>query len=203
MPTQPASPVPGVSRTSLWTAWKSVRKALRHSTIRDVADFIEYDVDPDVWISRLLSELSHSTYEPRSPDRFLIAKSLGFSRRKTQPAIPDLVLYRAIVDSLYARVRGREHKHVYFDRAQLFTATQRATAQAQATMAQYGSSGSRFLTWLRYDQYRRHLILRRVYPYIVTTDISNFFDSVLFSKVADSLLGLAVPSRLVGLLFFF
>jgi hypothetical protein len=174
MPAEPSSSISGISRTSLWTAWKSVRKALRHSTIRDVVDFVEYDIDPDLWINRLLWQLSHNAYEPRSPDRFLTAKSRGFSRRKTQPAIPDLVLYRAIVDSLYARVRGRQHKHVYFERAQLFTARERAAAQAQATVAQYGSgSASRFLTWLRYEQYRRHLILRHVYPYIVITDITS------------------------------
>jgi hypothetical protein len=122
----------------------------------------------------------------------------------TQPAIADVVLYRAVVDSLYRSARPREHKNVYFQRQQLAQATQTAATQAQQAMATYqsGSSTNRFLAWLRYDQYRKHLILKRIYRYIAITDISNFFDSVLFSRVVDSLLGHFAPSGMIGLLFF-
>jgi ABC-type uncharacterized transport system YnjBCD ATPase subunit len=67
----------------------------------------------------------------------------------------------------------------------------------------YGSlSHRRFLAWLRYDQYRKHLLLRRVYPCLVTSDITNFFDSILYDRLADTLHRIAASPRVVGLLYF-
>ena len=44
---------------------------------------------------------------------------MGFSRTMTLPSIPDLVLYRSIVDYLYRKAKRREHSHVYFRRSVL------------------------------------------------------------------------------------
>jgi hypothetical protein len=57
-----------------------------------------------------------------------------------------------------------------------------------------------FLNWLKYDQYRKFMIFKRVHPFFVVTDVSNFFDSVLHSHVAEALHGLPIPTRTVGLL---
>lgn len=198
----------GISRSSLWQAWKEIRVLLRNSSVRDVIDFLEYDIDPNVWINRLLRHIRDGTYEPTLPHRFTLGKGKGFSRVMTLPAIPDLVLYRTIVDYLYRRIRHREHKHVYFERRILSKVVKAAASAAQQQMQQSrGSpyamtSTSRFLTWLRYDQYRKYLVLRRIYPYIVITDITNFFDNVLYSGVIESLHGIGASPRMVGLLFF-
>ena len=184
----------GISRTSLWTAWKEVRAQIKQGSVRDVIDHLEYDIDPDVWINQLLRRISLGEYGPRAPKRFMIAKSNGFDRQITELAIPDLVLYRAIADYLYRLARRRERNHVYFERQVLACVRNQAFCDARATMMDYRStSRGRFLTWLLYDQYRKYLLLKRVYPYIVVTDISNFFNSVLYSRVADSLLGLRRP----------
>src|SRR5258706_11079249 len=97
--------IPYVSRTSLWTTWKAVRKELKNASVRDVVDFLEYDVNPDVWINRLLHHLRAGAYEPAPPRRFTLGKSKGFSRIMTLPAIPDLVLYRTLVDYFFRKVR--------------------------------------------------------------------------------------------------
>jgi hypothetical protein len=61
---------------------------------------------------------------------------------------------------------------------------------------------NRFKEWLRFDQYRKLLIFERTYPFVVLTDISNFFDSILYGRVEQSLYGLRVSPKLIGLLFF-
>jgi hypothetical protein len=202
-----ADRIVGISRSSLWQAWKEVRKTLPKSSRRDVIDYLEYDINPERWISQLLSDIGRGAYEPARPIRFELAKTKGFNRRMTLPAIPDLVLFRAVVDYLFSRVRRREHKHVYFLQDALAEATKLASAQAQQVMNELLSpyapmSQRRFYAWLRFDQYRKLLILDRIYPYIVITDIANFFDSVLYSRVATSLHGLSAPPEIVGLLFF-
>jgi hypothetical protein len=59
-----------------------------------------------------------------------------------------------------------------------------------------------FLNWLNYAQYRKHLILRKTYPLIVVSDITNFFNSVLHSEVSRAFRSLPIPGEMVGLLFF-
>ena len=79
-------PIRGISRTSLWKSWKAVRKELKNSSIRDVVDFLDFDVNPDVWINRLLARISSGQYVPETPKRFTLGKSKGFSRTMTLPA---------------------------------------------------------------------------------------------------------------------
>lgn len=198
--------IKGISKTSLWSTWKIIRKDVRNASIRDVVDFVDYDVEPDRWIKRLLDQISSGRYEPAVPFRFTVGKSNGFSRTMTRPDIPDLVLYRTIVDAIYRKALRREHKHVYFKREQLHQAQTQANNQAATQMrlaVQYRMTSQRsFHDWLRFAQYRKHLLLRAVHPYHVVTDITNFFDSVLHSHVEEALRGLPVAPRMLGLLFF-
>ncbi len=203
-----AGSILGINRSSLWTSWKAVRKELDDASVRDVVDFLDFDIDPEVWIRRLLRQIAEGSYEPSKPWRFSLGKSKGFTRVMTFPAIPDLVLYRTIVSHLYRRLRHSQHKHVYFDRSTLSKAQRAALLAAQKQQRQlglavkYGASGlHRFLAWLHYDQYRRHLLFQRVYPFVVTCDIANFFDTVLYSVVTRTLHGVAAPPRMIALLF--
>jgi len=170
--------ITGISRSSLWSAWKAIRPQLKKSSLRDVVDFLEYDINPEVWISRLLRRLERGQYEPETPTRFPLAKSSGFTRVMTLPHLPDLVLYRAIVDFLYAKVKRFEHKHVYFERGTLPHIGQSANRQQKPFVSElsvtetpeYGTTRrTRFMAWRYYNQYRKHLVFEKVYPYIVTT----------------------------------
>jgi hypothetical protein len=202
--------VPGISRSTLWAAWKAIRQQVRHFEHRDPADYLEYDIDPDVWINRLLRQIASGDYAPHAPKRYSVAKSNGFSRTITLPHIPDLVLYRAIVDHLFRRGHHQQKKHVYFQQATLSRVTMEASQQARAVVRPIYkgepdypiAQRNRFLEWLRFDQYRKLLIFERTYPFIVLTDVSNFFDSILYGRVEQSLYGLRVSPKLVGLLFF-
>lgn len=199
----PTSGVPGISKTALWSAWKAVRKELKNSSVRDVVDYLDYDINPEFWINRLLRQIAAGQYEPFRPDRFRVGKASGLFRTITIPGIPDLVLYRAISDHLYGRMKFREHKHVYFLREQLRKAQAEAESCSTAGDDGYGFTSHRgFRNWLQYSQYRKRLILKKVYPFFVLADIANFFDSLLHSHVEEALRGVRLPSRMIGLLFF-
>ncbi len=199
--------IPAISLTSLWKTWKAIRKELKNSSVRDVVDFLDYDVDPDVWMKRLLHHIGTGTYDPAQPLRFTLGKSKGFSRTMTFPSIPDLVLYRTLVDYFYDKVRRKQHKHVYFLRGQLSQVQEQIAKEPiqpdDLALPYYRAASQRsFLNWLNYDQYRKHLIFKKIHPFFVVTDVSNFFDTVLHTHVAEALHGTRVPSRTVGFLFF-
>lgn len=202
--------ISGITRSSLWSSWKEVRKQLKRAPRRDVLDFLEYDIDPEVWISRLLRRLSSEEYSPERPVRYTLAKAKGFDRVITVPAVPDLVLYRTIVDHLYRKAKTQQVRHAYFSQSTLSKAVDAAEKAAVLEMEGGGAEDetpyptaarNTFLEWLKYDQYRKLLIFKRVYPYIVVTDITNFFDSVLYGRIEESLYGIPAPPRLVSLLF--
>src|SRR5215475_711294 len=46
------------------------------------------------------------------------------------------------------------------------------------------------------------LLLKAVQPYLVVTDVTNFFDSVLHSHIEEALRGIPLAPRMVGLLFY-
>jgi hypothetical protein len=199
--------ISGVSKTSLWQAWKEVRSELRQATVRDVIDFLDYDVDPDIWMQRVLRQVNAGTYEPQTPLRFTLAKSGGFKRRLTIPAVPDVVLFRAVANFIHRKARKYQQPHVYYRRDDLRQAADAAAAAAQRDLqkltALYRFTSYRsFRQWKNYEQYRRQLILKKLHRYIVITDITNFFDSVLHSEVSNAFRNYPVPSRLIGLLFF-
>jgi hypothetical protein len=194
--------IPGISPTALWASWKEIRRDLRQSSVRDVVDFLDYDIDPHIWMDRLRRQIAAGTYEPKVPFRFTLAKAKGLRRTMTLPGIPDLVLYRAIVDFIFRKARRRQHQHVYFSQAHRRKVSHAAASSARSQMSYASLSQRRFLAWLHYEQYRKLLIMRRVYRFFVITDITNFFDSVLYSRIIDSLHDIRVPARMVGLLFF-
>lgn len=195
--------VQGITKQTLWAAWKNIRKQLSRAMSRDVTDFFEYDIDPDWWIKQLLSEVDSGRYEPSRAYRFSVAKKMGFSRRMTQPSVPDLVLYRAAVDHIYLKAKAKEKEHVYFAQNTLSKKIQQIKKELAENEPGYSYlSGNAFVQWLKYDQYRKLLLIKRIHPFIVTTDITNFFDTILYDRVADSLHGIRVDRDLVGLLFF-
>ena len=53
-----------------------------------------------------------------------------------------------------------------------------------------------------YEQYRKYLVFKRLYPYLVVTDVANFFDTILYDRLADAVNAFAVSARLAGLMFF-
>lgn len=200
-------PIAGISKTSLWGAWKEVRTEVKNSTVRDIIDFLDYDIDPDIWIARLLRQVKAGAYEPQTPLRFTLAKSGGFKRRLTFPAVPDIVLLRAIANFVHKKAQRQQQPHVYYRRIDLQRAVQSAAQAAGQNRSRFTSvyrftSRNSFQNWQEYEQYRKQLILRKIHRFIVVSDITNFFDSVLHSEVSNALRNFPIPSRLIGLLFF-
>lgn len=208
--------IQGITLRTLWASWRSIRTELKKATVRDVVDYLEYDLNPNKWMLQVLRQLAAGTYEPKPPQLFYLAKSRGFRRLMTMPQIPDLVVYRTCADYLYKRTKRLEHKHVYFERSKLRRMQERVAEEARqfdqsspaslkALLESWGDyeSGSdrRFRTWRQYDQYRKYFVFRRIYPFIVITDITSFFDSILFTHVTDALFAARAPSRMVGLVF--
>lgn len=211
--------LPGVNHKTLARTWAIVRKEVFRYTYRDVIDYLDYDLAPDRWISNLLTSIHNGQYRPSRPIFAKLAKSNGFERLICYPSIPDLVLYRLITDQIRANSRKLEHTHAYYERSELSAAQQAAleettpvdhngksyTKQLDEWLTDYKSASTRrFRAWLKYNQYRKYLIFHKIHEFIVVTDISNFFDSVIHTHIIDVLHQFSpspASTRLLELLF--
>ena len=192
----------GINKSSLWEAWKNIRKQLPKASIRDITDYVEFDINPDWWIGKLLKDIETGRYEPASPYRFTLAKKMGFSRQMTLPHIPDLVLYWTVTDYLYKRAKCLEKGHVYFARNTL-SKKQKKIHNIDSDELEYAFvSENSFKKWLEFNQYRKFLSFDSAYPYIVLTDISNYFDSILYDRVISAIHEIKIDPNIAGLLLF-
>jgi hypothetical protein len=66
----------------LWNAWKAVRQQLKRSNHRDIADDLEYDIDPEVWISRFLTARLLALNSKPAIHTWLRAKKKAFHKSK-------------------------------------------------------------------------------------------------------------------------
>src|SRR5207253_3041141 len=105
--------------------------------------------------------------------RLRVAKSQGLSRTITIGHIPDIVLFRALSDRLYARVKRHEHRHAYFERGKTPEPLRSAiVAKKASTLLTWESllasdesytspeSKRRIRAWLCFDQYRKLLVFK-------------------------------------------
>ena len=186
-----------LTKSSLWAAWKDVRKLLRRASRRDITDYFEFDVAPDWWIKKTLDDIKSGKYEPSAPYRYSLAKNMGFSRRMTIPRIRDLVVYRAVTNEILRNMGRSPGKHIYFARS---TSPQSQTGTA---LTEYGTmSGKAFIEWMKFNQYRKRLFFENQYQFIVLTDIANYFDTIRFDHVIDSIIRLRIDGGVLGLLRF-
>jgi hypothetical protein len=205
-----------ITRALLLRAWKEVRGTLMRYSFRDALDFVEYDIDPEKWITRLVYSLRDGTYRPHPASVGYLTKSAnGFRRQMSYPDIPDLTLYYALALLLYRRSKRQEQAIAFFDQKSLDLINKEIQREAEAEkkfaksgwaalfeeMADYATASKRrFRTWLRYNQYRKRLAFRRVHRYVVITDITNFFDTIIHTHLNDCLNRFSTSPHVVRLI---
>src|SRR5262249_22205873 len=59
---------------------------------------------------------------------------------------------------------------------------------------------SHFQIWLRYQEYRTRTMMSEPHEILVTTDISNYFDSIPHEMLVEYLAPLGLPRKAIGLL---
>ena len=104
--------IDGISKHTLWESWKNIRKQLSRTFLRDVADFVEYDVDPDWWIRDCSRRLRLGSTSRHCPP-FHRCKEDGIQPTNDSAEHSRLVIYRAVVDQLYGKQNATSITRVF------------------------------------------------------------------------------------------
>jgi hypothetical protein len=161
-----------VSPERLRTTWRTIRREARRHRIRDVVDYLDWSRSIDECIPELSQSLLQGSYAPQPPARYDLAKAKGSFRVVTVPALRDAIVYRLLCDEALEIATPQKVPGAYFSRRHTSTPVGRTFDIEDDPYLKF------FNVWMRYQQYRTKTLLNQPYEVLVTSDISNYFDSI-------------------------
>jgi hypothetical protein len=174
--------------------WMHVRKELKDMDLRDVIDCFDWATKIEKTLSKIREDVISGRYQPLPPTRYELGKSKGSFRFMTIPNIRDSLIYRHIADAALERAGIHAIKGAYFSRRR---ASNPVGTRAEPNADPYDGF---FKIWLRYNEYRTRTLLNAPYEVLVTTDISNYFDSIEHDLLIEYLAPLGLPRKAVAIL---
>ena len=183
-----------VSKERLRATWRIIRREARRHRIRDVVDYLDWSRSIDECLPDLSHSLLEGSYAPQPPARYDLAKAKGSFRVVTVPALRDAIVYRLLCDEALEIAMPQKVPGAYFSRRHTPTPVGTTFDVENDPYLQF------FHVWMRYQQYRTKTLLNQPYEVLVTSDISNYFDSISHELLLEYLSPLGLPRKAVGLL---
>ena len=168
--------------------WKNkVQKGMQKHHIVDAIANYDFQLNINSECHRLSELILTGDYRPSEPKRILVEKSRGLCRQLVIPTIDDSLVLQCLSDALYLDLKGKEPTEKAFFEPEDHS----FQLQAGATFPKpdYGS----FKAWL--DFQRELLKFSKTYPYIVITDIANYYDGVSYSHLRNIISDLDIDVR--------
>lgn len=152
----------------LQKVWRVIRDGLSDDLVRDPFDYLAYEVNLNSNLGLLRHSIVNFSFTPRSALIVRGAKKDGLTRPLSFLEIEDLIVLKALCDSLQAELHKDFPEYVDFSR-RLRTAFPIEDSEYEGW----------FDKWLRHQNRLTKIIAKRNgWKFIVHADISNFFSSI-------------------------
>ncbi len=162
--------------TKLWR--QVVKDQMRSLEIRDLHDFYDFNYAIEARTRAICDVVASGFYRASPPLVYRSEKKLGITRHMLVPSPQDALVLQALTDALYADVSAAQPSgHAYYARAR------HSLKLPHEIRAAVGYPWQ--LLWPKFQQ--EILEFSRAYPYLVSTDIANYFVSVYRDGQADEL----------------
>lgn len=155
---------------------KKVRAGMRKHPIVDAIDHYDYQLTIGEQAERLSKSLLSGSYYPSEPKRILSEKSRGLCRQLVIPSVDDSIVLQCLSDALYQDIRGKEPTNKAFFEPEDHSFR---TSGSIFHTPGYGS----FKSWLDFQS--ELLRFSRTYPYIIITDIANYYDCIGYDHLRN------------------
>ncbi|WDF78964.1 RNA-directed DNA polymerase [Mucilaginibacter sp. KACC 22773] len=162
-------------KLNIWKAVGNIRKDLADDWFQDPLRFKDILYSADIY-KLIKANLANGKYQPKDPELYAIPKE-GFTTRKAvQTAFLDRVIYQAAVDHLANELDNKViSSHVYSVRYN-YNVTNNHDYFFFHTVEQ----------WRKF-QYQIHDTINPAMPYLVATDITNFYDNIAAHSLQTAL----------------
>lgn len=182
------------SPQELRKTWSQLRTEFERSTVPDVINHLDWRTTLDRALDDLSKRVINGTFEPTTPARYELAKTKGAFRVITGLAPPEALIYRHIANAVYKLYVPRKVQGAFFSKRHQKTAVGKTFILGDDDYEKF------FAVWIAYSQYKTQTMLHGIYDRLVTTDISNFFESIQHDLLFEYLAPLGLPRKTVALL---
>lgn len=181
-----------LSAEALRSVWRAIKKSYREELVRDPLDLLAFEANLDTNLKQLEFTIRSDKYRPTSTTVIRAAKRDGMTRPLSFLEITDVLVLKAITDSMQKVLHDGFPSCVGF---------------ARSRQKSFGTSAEDYETWiqawLRHQAVVKDLLEQKGCNWVVESDISNFFPSVnhrLLHQLVAQRTG--AEERLINLLFF-
>lgn len=186
-----------VAAQSLTKLWKSqIRDRMRKQLVPDAIEFLDFHIDVKKRTSDLESLICSGNYLPSPILRLTVEKSKGLCRQIALPDPADALVLQALSNSLWREISQHAPSKTafYAQKDQPFSIKNKTSDDEEWG---YGPISA----WL--DFQKEILSFSKKRPYIVVTDIANYYDFIIhnFLRAILSEYGLEKETALDILLF--
>lgn len=182
------------SAEELRKTWSQLRSEFERSTVPDVINHLDWRTTLDHALDDLSKRVINGSFEPATPARYEIAKAKGAFRIITGLAPPEALVYRHIANAVYRLYLPRKVQGAFFSMRHQKTAVGKTFVLSDDDYEKF------FVIWIAYNQYKAQTLLHGIYDRLVTTDISNFFESIQHDLLFEYLGPLGLPRKTLALL---
>lgn len=162
-----------VAASKLRTLWKNtVRDHMRRQLVPDAVEFLDFHIHLKQRSNELENAICSGEYQPRRTTRMRLEKSRGLCRQIVLPSPEDALILQALSNSLWDEISSKapSKNAFYAPKDQPFSKTNIDPGEDDWG---YGPLEA----WLDFQQ--SILSFSKHHPYIVVTDIANYYDFIL------------------------
>lgn len=162
---------------------------MRSQYMLDSVDNLDFHLTKTIASHKLSRLILEGSYTPGRSVRVLVEKSKGLCRQIVIPHVYDAIVLQCLSDAFYAQVKGKApSKNAFFE--------QKDHSFSQKDLP-YGTFGA----WLRFQQTLFNFSKSK--KFIIVTDIANYYDSISYIHLRNSLSCLSgVDESVIDMLIF-
>jgi hypothetical protein len=165
----------------IWS--KKVRISMREQLLNDGIEWFDFHTDRKVECAKLSKLILEGSYAPSPAQRILVEKSRGLCRQLVIPSVADAIVLQCLSDKLYLEVRNKAPTNkAFFEPKEHNFSSNRGP---------YGA----FAAWLNFQ--RELFNFSRTRPYVVVTDIANYYDSISYVHLRNAISSISTVEECV------
>lgn len=151
----------------LWR--KLVRDQMRSLDIKDLHDYYDFNYAIESKVDFIIDKVSSGLYRAEAPLIYKVEKKHGVCRHMMIPSPSDALVFQVLTDELYETLsKAQPSEGAFYSRDRHFLSLPHDQKEA--------ASYPWFVLWPKFQE--QVWDFSKSYKYIVTTDLSNYFDNI-------------------------
>ncbi|MBY3619527.1 hypothetical protein HGO21_08205 [Acinetobacter sp. CUI P1] len=176
-------------------AWKNyVKEGMKGQALLDLHDYFDFHRHKTQILRSISNQIREGMYRPKSHYEIVLEKKLGVSRHQLIPSPEDAVVLQSIVESISPLIRNAQPSdRAYYSRSHT---PPKSEADIDETFP--------YAWWELWPIFQEQIYeFTRTFEYVVITDISNYFDNIIFRQLRNILASYGkIDETLLDFLFY-